>query len=119
MAATIKQKRIYTYPTIMLPATAAEAGDVTFIFPNASGGLANGWVSGGKVNIGHVSAGTSTGFVLFQDAWRFNSATNNYDVNLTNTKLYSHNILNPELSAENRRHAVLLHNVLNQIYFSY
>ena len=106
----------YTYPTNTPPATAAEAGDVTFIFPNASGGLANGLVSGDKVNIGHFNAGTSIGFVLFQDAWRFNSATNNYDVNLTGTKLYSHNILNPEPSPENRRHTVLLHNVPNQLF---
>ena len=106
----------YTFPTNTPPTTATEAGDVTLIFPNASAGLSNGLLSGDKVKIGHFSPGTSVGFVLFQDAWKFNSATNNYDVNLTGTKLYSNSNLNPEPLAVNRRHTVLLHNVPNQLF---
>lgn len=106
----------YTFPTNSPPATAAEAGDVTFIFPNASSGLADGLLSGDKVKIGHFTAGTSIGFVLFQDAWKYNSTTNNYDVSLTGRKFYSNSNLNPETAAAYKKHTVLLHNVPNQLF---
>ena len=106
----------YTYPTNTPPTTIAEAGDVTFIYPNASGGLQDGLISGDKVNIGHFSPGTSIGFVLFQNAWKFNSAKNSYDVDLSGLKFYSNSVLNPEPSSANKKHTVLLHNVPNQLF---
>src|SRR5690606_32202913 len=60
----------YTYPTGQKPASAAEIGDITLVFPNASllghTGVGN-MMLGDKVKIGNFPAGTSIGFVLLQN----------------------------------------------------
>ncbi|RZK80557.1 MAG: LruC domain-containing protein [Pedobacter sp.] len=84
---------------------------ITMIFPNASGYQSSGGLlSGDKVKLGRFNAGTTIAFVLFQNAW---SSTG---VNTSATKFYSESKFNPELSSTKKKHSVLLHDNIHNLF---
>jgi LruC domain-containing protein len=110
----------YTYNTASgPPTTAANITKVTYIFPNTryteakyKGDTYKGILAGNKVKLGNFPAGTTIGFVLFQNAW---DAVNRA-VRTNSTKFYSNSALNPETNTAIRRHNVLLHDVSKDVY---
>ncbi len=96
----------YTYPTANPPASVAEIDTTRIIFPNTSFRWSGGGLqSGDKVHLGSFPAGTSIGWVLFQNA--YNPAQQTVDVN--KLKFYSETAFNPEPSANLRQHHVQLY----------
>ncbi|MBC8054245.1 MAG: LruC domain-containing protein [Sphingobacteriaceae bacterium] len=95
----------YTYPTNSPPNQVHKIDTVKMIFPNTSGaGSGGNMQSGDRVKIGRFAAGTSVGFVLFQNGWKQNLTT----VNTSGTKFYSDSKFNPESSDALKTHTVLL-----------
>ncbi|HEY0056863.1 MAG TPA: LruC domain-containing protein [Pedobacter sp.] len=95
----------YTYTTGNPPNNTNQIGDIKMIFPNTSGvGSGGNLQSGDRVKLGRFNAGTSIGFVLFQNSWRQNLNT----VNTSAIKFYSDARFNPEGTADLRKHSVLL-----------
>ncbi len=92
----------YSYPTSQPPTSAADIKNITYIFPNA--GSQTPLVPGDKVKIGSFTAGTTVGFALLEDAWSL--TTHTLDNNVVH--FCSDDILNPEVSSNLKRHAVLL-----------
>ncbi len=95
----------YTYPTGKAPKTADEINEIFYILPNSSARNSDGDMhAGDKVKLGQFDAGITIGFVLFQDGW-----DNNKKVVKSNVaKYYTNDVLNPEATAELRKHTVLL-----------
>lgn len=93
----------YTYPTGNPPNTINDITNVKFFFPNASLDGSDGTlVSGNKVKLGNFNAGTSIGFVIFANGW------DGTKVDTDAEAFFSNDILNPESTADLRRHTVLL-----------
>jgi hypothetical protein len=93
---------IYTYPTNNPPASAADIKKVSIVFANAGNGTP--LKPGDKVNIGTFEAGTSVGFVLLQNGWNNLGKSINYDA----VHFCSNDVLNPEVSPDLKKHAVLI-----------
>lgn len=92
----------YTYPTGQSPTKTTDIQKITYVFPNAGSGTP--LVSGDKVKIGRFSAGTSIGFVLLQNGWNAQSNT----INNRTVHFLSNDALNPEVSPDLKKHAVLI-----------
>ncbi len=93
----------YTYPTSNPPNSVNDISNVKFFFANASLDGSDGTlVSGNKVKLGNFNPGTSIGFVIFANAWDGTKVDTNSDAFFSNDKL------NPEGTADLRRHTVLL-----------
>lgn len=93
----------YTYPTNTPPSSLSDITAIKFIFPNASLEGGNGSLySGEKVKIGNFNAGTTIGFVIFSNGW------DDSKVDISNDAFFSNDYLNPESTADLRRHTVLL-----------
>jgi len=96
----------YTYPTNAPPASPDALTDITYVFPDAKLiGYKGGLVAGDKVLIGTFQAGTSIGFVLFQNGF---SLKNHGTVNNSVPHYCSADNLNPENAANLKRHVILL-----------
>jgi len=92
----------YTYPTNNPPDSVNDIKIITYAFPNAGGGTP--LLPGDKVRIGRFSAGTSIGFVLLKDAYNNSTKTINNNV----PHYCSNDVLNPEIDANLKKHAVLV-----------
>jgi len=92
----------YTYPTNKPPASTADIQTITYVFPNA--GFGTTLQKGDKVRIGNFSAGTSIGFVLLKNAW----STTTHTINNKTVHFCSNDVLNPEVDANLKKHAVLI-----------
>ena len=92
----------YTYPTNNPPASAKDIKKITYIFPHA--GVGTPLKAGDKVKIGRFDIGTSIGFVLLQDAWKYD--TKNLDHKAVH--FCSNDVLNPEIDPALKKHAVLV-----------
>ncbi len=95
----------YTYTTGHKPTSINDIPEIKYIFPNTSGlGSGGGLVSGDRVSLGVIDAGTSIGLVLFANGWDDNakSVTKKYD------SFFSNEILNPEVDVNKKQHSVLL-----------
>ena len=104
----------YTYPTGSAPASQADIDTIHMVFPNASLKGAKGegnMIQGDKVKIGRFKAGTTIGFVLFQNAF-----TGNKNVDVSRTKFFTNEAFNPEKDLALKRHNVLLNNIKNRIF---
>lgn len=103
----------YTYPTNNPPKNAEEIDSVFLILPNASLKSGTGYgnmLVGDKVKLGRFSAGTSIGFVLLQDAYKY------WTINTSGTKFYTDEALNPETSSTYKKHAVLLQDAAQKLF---
>ncbi len=95
----------YTFNTGTPPANASQIDSIKIVFPNASSsGSGGGLHAGNKVKIGRFPAGKTIGWVVFSDGW------NGSNVTAGRWTVYSTNSLNPESSASEQRHIVLLRN---------
>jgi Domain of unknown function (DUF4114) len=92
----------YTYPTNKPPASTKDIIAITHVFPNA--GYLTPLKKGDKVKIGRFSPGTSIGFVLLKNAWNTTTST----INNKAVHFCSNDVLNPELDASLKKHAVLI-----------
>ncbi len=92
----------YTYPTSKPPASTKDIITITHVFPNA--GYLTTLKKGDKVKIGRFSPGTSIGFVLLKNGW--NTTTSTIDNKAVH--FCSNDILNPEVDANLKKHAVLV-----------
>ncbi|MBC8054244.1 MAG: LruC domain-containing protein [Sphingobacteriaceae bacterium] len=93
----------YTYATNNPPALVSDITEIKLLFPNASAlGTGGSMEAGDKVHIGQFPAGTSIGFVLFENGWQNNT------VSTQNRKFYSESKFNPESDPALRTHTVLL-----------
>lgn len=95
----------YTYPTSTPPVSEKDIKTITYIFPNAGD-----WTplqAGDKVKIGHFEPGTSIGFILLKGAW--NRTTKSLNNNVVH--FCSDDVLNPEVDANLKKHAILLNYV--------
>ncbi|HVX49397.1 MAG TPA: LruC domain-containing protein [Chitinophagaceae bacterium] len=102
----------YTYPTNNPPQSPSDISTVYVALPNASLYGSGGTMrSGDKIKLGTFDAGTSIGFVLFQDAWESNSS-----INTSATKFYSDTKLNPEDNSSYKKHSVLLYDGTDELY---
>ena len=104
----------YTYNTADgAPTKAADISKITYVFPNCKYTETKkefGIKAGNKVNLGSFPAGTTIAFVILQNAWTTSG------INAAATKFYSNSALNPETNVAIKRHNVLLHDVLRDIY---
>lgn len=101
----------YTYPTDNPPASVTEIDSITIIYPNTS--LLNsggGLISGNKVHLGKFQPNTTIGFVLFANGW--NGTTSGTGIH----QVYSNDEFNPESTAANRQHTVLLWDSANELF---
>ncbi|TAH06424.1 MAG: LruC domain-containing protein, partial [Sphingobacteriales bacterium] len=100
----------YTYPTNNPPKSINDIKDINITFPNASlPGSGGALKSGDKVKLGRFEAGTSIGFVLFQNAW------NSKSVNTSANKYFADDNLNNEKDGY-KRHTVLLYDDKNKLF---
>ncbi|MFZ4401837.1 MAG: LruC domain-containing protein [Bacteroidales bacterium] len=101
----------YTYNKNNPPTSASQIDSITIILPNASlAGSGGALSSGDKVKIGTFPANTGIGWVLFANGWNGNN------VNANATKYYSDPSFNPESSAANKQHTVLLHDASRGLF---
>ena len=92
----------YTYNKNNPPTNTNQIDSIKIIFPNASlAGSGGGLYSGNRIKIGTFPANTGIGWVLFSNGW-------SGSVNANAQKYYSDPEFNPETSASNRQHTVLL-----------
>ncbi len=103
----------YTYPTGKSPASAKDIDKITYIFPNCGGSTT--LQTGDKVEIGTFEAGTSIGFVLLQDGWDNTTHKNNNDA----VHFCSNDVLNPEVNASLKKHAVLINSPENKVLIGF
>lgn len=95
----------YTYPTGHKPNTINDISEIKYLFPNASGvGSGGDLVSGDRISLGNILAGTSIGFVLFSDGWDEYSQI----ITKKNDYFFSDESLNPESDHGKKQHSVLL-----------
>lgn len=107
----------YAYDTDN-PPTSVTAGTllggidkVTMVFPNASANKSGGGLnSGDKVNLGRFEAGTTIAFVLLQDAWTGSGVATN------GPKFYSELRFNPESTNARKKHSVMLHDNVHNLF---
>jgi len=100
----------YTYKTGNTPDKESDIKNATIVLPNAStNGSGGGLKAGNKVKLGTFEAGTSIGFILIADAWTGKG------INTGNTRYYADAKLNPEKTAEKRKHTVLLYDDVNKV----
>jgi LruC domain-containing protein len=94
----------YSYPTNSPPTSASDLNDMTVIFPNVSkSGSGGGLNPGDKVYIGSFGAGTTIGWFIVANGYNYSQQQ------ITgNIYYYSDPDLNPESTASNRKHMVLL-----------
>jgi LruC domain-containing protein len=93
----------FTFPTNNPPQTKTQVGLHRIVFPNSSLRYSGGaLVSGNKVSIGRVTAGTSIGFAVIADGW------NGSVVNTNKPIYYSIDNLNQESNTSRKRHSVLV-----------
>ncbi|QTN38375.1 LruC domain-containing protein [Cryomorphaceae bacterium] len=96
----------YVYDQNNPPTSASGIDSIHIIFPNTSfAGSGGGLYSGDKVYLGSFGSDKAIGWVLFQNAWRGNTQT----VNFNATKFYSNPDFNPEQNASIRQHLVQLY----------
>ena len=95
----------YTYPTANPPESEKDIKTITYIFPTAGSGTP--LQAGDKVKIGHFEPGTSIGLVLLKSAW--NAGTNTFNNKVVH--FCSNDVLNPEVSLDLNKHAVLFNYV--------
>ena len=93
----------YTYPTNQPPASTADIHTITYAFPNV--GDKAPLQRGDKIKLGRFDAGTSVGFVLLQRGW--DNAT--HTISNKTVHFCSNDVLNPEVAANMKKHAVLIH----------
>ena len=95
----------YTYDLSSPPQTAQDIAELNIIFPNVSlSGSGGGLNPGNKVHLGRFPAGTGIGWFLVAQGWKSNSQS------VTNSQytVYSNPDFNPESSASDRQHNVLI-----------
>lgn len=103
----------YTYPTNTPPASVNDIGEVKIAIPNASlSGSGGNMRSGDKILLGRIPAGTSIGFVIFQNAWNGGTRL----VNTSATKFFADDNLNANEDANHKRHTVLLYDDINELF---
>ncbi len=103
----------FTYPTNSPPTTTSAIDSLHIIFPNGSlVGSSGNLVSGNKVKLGRFRSGTTIGFCLVSNGWNGTSKL----VGAGNGKFFTIDALNPESSAANKRHAVLLNDNTNNLF---
>ncbi len=101
----------YVYPTGEPPNSPEELETIKIAFPNASfQGSGGGLQTGDKVYLGQFEPGVTIGFTLFANGWRDGA------VGLGRHQVFSNNELNPESTAENRQHSVLLWDASNELF---
>jgi LruC domain-containing protein len=102
----------YKYKTGTPPQTPDDIDSIKIAMPNASlWGSGGSMSSGDKIYLGRFTAGTSIGFVLFQNAW----SSSKRQVVTTATKYYSDDNLNNENTGY-KRHAVMLYDSQNKLF---
>jgi LruC domain-containing protein len=102
----------FTYPTNQPPASPSQIDSIHIVLPNASlTGSGGSLTSGNKVKIGRFQPGTSISFCLIAGGWSNTTQV----VSTTAAKYYSIDAFNPETTAANRRHTVLLHDNEHQL----
>ncbi|WP_299455403.1 LruC domain-containing protein [uncultured Microscilla sp.] len=95
----------YTYDLNNPPRTVEEIKQLKIIFPNVSfSGSGGGLQSGNKVFLGKFPAGTGIGWFLVAQGWKSTSQT----VTNSSYTIYSNPDFNPESSASDRQHNVLI-----------
>ncbi|WP_435353487.1 LruC domain-containing protein [Emticicia sp. SJ17W-69] len=106
----------YTFDLKNPPSKITEVSSLNIIFPNISYvGNGGGLNSGDKVKIGRFKAGTGIGFALLVNAF-----TSKSTVESNNNIYYSHDVLNVETVAENKRHIIMLNDPkTNRLIFSF
>lgn len=94
----------YKYKSSNPPTSASAIDSVFLVFPNMSyAGSGGGLYSGNRMNLGQFPAGTEIGWLMIVDGW-YNSAIKTSG----KTIYYSHQAFNPETTAAQKQHAVLL-----------
>ncbi len=112
-AGNVNSLGYYTYPTGTPPSTIADISTIYVAFPNASAyGSGGNLRAGDKVKLGTFDAGTSIGFVLFQNAWEYSNV-----INTAVTKFFSDSKLNPD-PAGYQKHCVLLYDATDKLYLT-
>ena len=92
----------YTYPTNQPPTSTKDIHTIVYAFPNA--GNRSTLERGDKIKLGRFEAGTSIGFVILQKGWdKITHTINNKTVHFC-----SNDVLNPEVAANLKKHAVLI-----------
>ncbi len=95
----------YTYDLNNPPQTTQDIAALNIVFPNVSlSGSGGGLTAGNKVHLGKFPAGTGIGWFLVAQGWKSNSQS---VVNSQYT-IYSNPDFNPESSASDRQHNVLI-----------
>ena len=95
----------YTYDLNNPPQTSQDIAELNIVFPNVSlSGSGGGLIAGNKVFLGKFPAGTGIGWFLVAQGWKSGSQT------VTNSyyTVYSNPDFNPESSASDRQHNVLI-----------
>ena len=92
----------YTYPTNQQPKSTADITKITYVFANA--GNQTTLLQGDKVKLGRFSPGTSVGFLLLSGAWDPSAKF----INNKAVHFCSNDVLNPEVEAGLKKHAVLI-----------
>jgi len=112
----------YTHPNGVAPATKADIKDQTIIYPNVSfSGSGGGLNSGNKVQLFYYDpktsaytnifpAGTTVSWLLRSNGWTGSAVGSGYN------NLYSDARFNPEKTAANRKHNVVLKDVNRKIF---
>lgn len=94
----------YTYATGSDPTAVSDLQNMTIVFPNVSkSGSGGGLTSGDKVHLGKFSAGTTVGWFIIANGYNYSQQQvtgSNY--------FYSNANLNPETTASEQKHMVLL-----------
>ena len=102
----------YKYKTGTPPQTPDDIDSIKIAMPNASlWGSGGSMSSGDKIYLGRFTAGTSIGFVLFQNAW----SSSKRQVVTTATKYYSDDNLNNENTGY-KRHTVMLYDSQDKLF---
>lgn len=100
----------YTHATGNPPLSEADIKKATIILPNASAnGSGGGLRPGNKVKLGTFDSGTSIGFILIAYAWTGKG------ISINNPKYYSDANLNPETTAELKKHTVALYDDVHKL----
>lgn len=98
----------HTFPSNQPPATPAQVGTKTLIFPNASlYGSDGGLRAGNKVYMGIFQPGTTIGWFLVADGFQYRA-----NVNSNAQHYYSIPALNPEVNPANKQHSILVHDAV-------
>ncbi len=103
----------FTYPTNKPPTSPTQIDSLRVILPNASlSGSGGGLTPGNRVKLGRFPSGVSIGFCLIANGWNGTAVGNGID------KYYSIDELNPEATADKKRHTVLLYDEKRGIFLT-